>query len=373
MKLIPGKINIVFDGQFGSTGKGLISGKIAQDHRRQSSTAIKYFVTNAAPNAGHTVDFGDGPLITNHLPCGVLASGNRNAIIYLCAGSIINPLLLKAEIEKFGLNPENVVIHPHAAIIEKSDVDAEQKKSSSATKIASTQKGVGSALMRKIAREGNVAMNHKERLEAELGVKVRFIDFTKELKSDEYCLMEVPQGYSLGVNSGFYPYTTSREVSVSQALSDLQVPPQALGNVMMTARTFPIRVGNIVDEATGKELGNSGPWFADQRELGWDFFHDVVPEKTTVTGRIRRIATFSFDQYKLAARANCPSHVFLNFCNYLNSEDEFLGLISVLVKYAPPTHLGFGPRVQDIVAIESPGSVESSLKAFRSKFVSRAA
>lgn len=338
-----GRLNVVIDGQFGSTGKGVISGYIA----KKQPLPIEVAVTNAAPNAGHTVDFEDGrgQMVTNHLPTSALWDDNTK--IYLCAGSIIEPKLLHEELVKFDINPKRVCIHPNAAIIEDEDIQAEKDKYSSVTKIASTQKGVGHALARKVLRQHNVAGLRPKLFHPDITIAKWNINKTLRENEKSVVLMEVPQGFSLGINSGHeFPFTTCREISVAQALSDAGVDPQLLGNVTMSLRTYPIRVGNIVDD-TGKELGNSGPFYPDSTELSWEDL-GVTPERTTVTKRIRRIATFSTTQYAEACDVLNPKFVFMNFCNYMN-RDQLLSLIDACSEFRHITHFGVGPSVEDVI------------------------
>lgn len=48
IELAKGRVNILLDGQFGSTGKGLFAEYISKHNR------IDIAITNAGPNAGHT-------------------------------------------------------------------------------------------------------------------------------------------------------------------------------------------------------------------------------------------------------------------------------------------------------------------------------
>ena len=93
--LKPGKLNITIDGQFGSTGKGLLNSYIA------AHSTIDVAISNASPNAGHTFDLNDGKgkRTCFHLP--VSGVVNSNTIIYLGAGSMIDPELLGWELKYF--------------------------------------------------------------------------------------------------------------------------------------------------------------------------------------------------------------------------------------------------------------------------------
>ena len=158
--------------------------------------------------------------------------------------------------------------------------------------------------------------------------------------------MEVPQGFSLSVNHGFYPYTTSRNVTVAAALNDLGVHPSYLGSVHMSLRTYPIRVGNIVVD--GQEIGNSGPFYPDSVELQWEDLGQT-PERTTVTQRIRRIATFSLIQYKAALRVNKPDFVFLNFANYYKDEADAREQLDHIQQIRPVDFVGIGATNQNVL------------------------
>ena len=98
---------------------------------------------------------------------------------------------------------------------------------------------------------------------------------------------------------------------------------------MVVLRTFPIRVGNINDESTGRELGFSGGHYPDQKEVSWDEL-GVEAEITTVTKRVRRVFTFSrlqiLDTFSLVR----PDVVFLSFCNYFSGGGQTVGVNGVL-------------------------------------------
>ncbi|MGI0026061.1 MAG: adenylosuccinate synthetase, partial [Nitrososphaera sp.] len=236
-----------------------------------------------------------------------------------------------------------LLIHPRAAVIHELDISEEMGPHSQMTSIASTRHGVGVALSRKIRRMALLASE-----DGRLGQYISEVPLNWHLDNGETVVLEIPQGIGLGLNSGYkYPYTTSREVSVAQGLSDALIHPRFLGNIMMTLRTHPIRVGNIYDGA--KEIGNSGPFYEDSKEMTWENL-GVQAEITTVTKRVRRVASFSSLQYTRSIELVRPTHVFLNFVNYLKGPSEFQDLLKKMElagKY--PTHFGTGPSIDDVV------------------------
>lgn len=326
----PGKLNILLDGQFGSTGKGLVASYIGQNNH------IDVAISSASPNAGHTFYIGGKKYITQHLPvAGII---NKRSTIYLCAGAIIDPNVLLTEIKQFNIDPNRIYIHPRAAVIGNQDIAAEQY--GSVSKIASTRKGVGQALIRKINRESHLSQG-----EPLLKSFVEELDIQYYLKQDCSVLMETSQGLDLSLNSGLaYPYCTSREITVSAALSDAQIHPKFLGNVTVCIRTYPIRVGHLIENS--KILGQSGPFYEDSTELSWSTI-GVPAEYTTNTNRVRRVASFSTKQYTHMLKMLEPDYVVLNFANYT----KYRHLNRLIKNLSEVTHISFGPTAEDIITI----------------------
>jgi adenylosuccinate synthase len=137
-----GKCAVLVDGQFGSTGKGLLAAYLAGLPENRVNIAT----TNASANAGHWTKYKDPAkrdFCCYHLPTfGVV---QPNSEIYLNAGSVINPQLLFKEMIECGVDRTRVTIHPNAAIITQGDIDEETHPQSNATRISSTRKGVGAS------------------------------------------------------------------------------------------------------------------------------------------------------------------------------------------------------------------------------------
>ena len=328
MHLDGGKLNISLGGSFGSEGKAL------QAHYVSVCNHIDISIANAAANAGHTFYLDGKKCIAKFLPVsGIVHTRNT---IYLCAGAILEPKALLAELDRFEVDHDRVCIHPRCAIITEDDISSERKSDSSVSKIASTRSGVGAALVRKINRSAKLAQDIPE-----LKHMVRELDIHELLDLGCTGFMEVPQGFDLSIDGPFYPHCTSRNITVSSALSDCNVHPSYLGKVCVCLRTYPIRVGNIIE--AGIEVGNSGPFYDDSVELSWDDI-GVKAELTTVTGRIRRVSSFSMKQYRRMLDILRPDYVLLNFANYMSREK----LAKLLDGLDEVTHLGFGPNVENV-------------------------
>lgn len=345
-----GRASVLIDMQYGSTGKGLFAAFLAA----MPDNAVDIASTNAGPNAGHTTCYAPSELhpqghkfVTFHLPTfGVI---QQDCMIFLNAGSIIDPDMLMVELTQFNIDKKRLVIHPRAVVVEPEDKAYEKEASSGATKLASTQKGVGRALARKIMREAVVAAEHPM-----LKEYVKSPDIMLRLSRGAKMMIEVPQGFDLSLNDGLsYPHCTSRSINVAQSLSDAGVHPSFLYKTIGTQRYMPIRVGNIMD-AEGKEIGHSGPCYPDQKELTWEQAGQE-PEFTTVTKRMRRVFTWSPTQYARGLQVLRPDLIFCNFLNYAKSSSgasnwtrDMEGIEREVMGHVVDKLYGVGPNVEDV-------------------------
>lgn len=344
----PGKASVLVDMQYGSTGKGLFAAYLAGLPSNRCDIAV----TNAGPNAGHTTCYADGrKFVTFHLPTfGVIQS---DSVIFLNAGSIIDPDGLRRELEEFKINTSRLAIHPRAVVVEEKDKDYEKDVNSGAAKLASTQKGVGRALARKVMREAVTAADHPY-LKQFVRTEFNLMDAMAKGAS---VFIEVPQGLGLSLNDGLsYPHCTSRSINVSNTLSDAGVHPHMLYKTVAVQRFFPIRVGNLVDE-NGVEIGNSGPVYPDQLEMTWEQMHQQ-PEYTTVTKRKRRVFTWSEMQYSHGVQLLRPDLVFCNFLNYMRDSTPTTNMIRRMeeierkhLDHIVPKMYGVGPCVEDVLPL----------------------
>lgn len=334
--IIPDKLNMIIDGSFGSTGKGLIASRIAtQNH-------IDFACTTTSPNAGHTFYHRDEKYVTHLMPvAGII---QRHSTIVFSADSVIDLPLFFEEMREFDIDPERVLIHPRAAVITEEDKRRECEPNG-LERIASTQTGVGSARAGKIMRSQKLVQDTPE-------LQHYIMKCTMKSILDNgygiHALVETGQGLGLDINHGLsYPYCTSRSILPAVILGEFGLHPRFMGNCMLSFRTFPIRVGNPTRE--GQEVGSSGEFYYDSVEL--DFSDIGVPEeRTTVTKRVRRIASFSREQYEHALKMIEPTHIFLNFCNYYYHMEHELDRLKGLSRL--PTHIGVGPFPSDVYSWE---------------------
>jgi adenylosuccinate synthase len=331
------KADIIVDLQFGSTGKGLIAGYLSLKKDYE-------VVVNAnMPNAGHTFMMGDNiKMVHKVLPSGVM--GKNTEFVMIGPGSVFDPARLYSELQHcrdIGLRFV-VLIHEAATVLQERHKEQEQN---SLNHIASTMQGSMAAMVDKMSRSKDKLCLATDVLDSSWNVvsHATWLDVMDKARS---ILIEGAQGYSLGINSGFWPYCTSRDCGPARFLSDCGVPHAYLNKVIGSARLHPIRVGNTPN-------GFSGPGYPDQEEIEWADI-GVEPEVTTVTNRVRRVFSFSRIQMKQAIIACQPTNIFLNFCNYAPESTEHVikeinNMCGAHVdRSVGVSYTGWGPKYEDI-------------------------
>jgi adenylosuccinate synthase len=376
------RVTALVGAQFGSEGKGLIAEKIAHQYG--------VHVRTGAPNAGHTYYIDDlRPLneafaagapddvisegiadeqagrgrvkvVARSVPCG---AANPTALLYVGPGGLIDLDLLLEEVkilDDLGLHvSDRLVIDDKAMVID--PVRHHQHEGgvhgNAHVMIGSTGEGVGPARMAKIAR-GTFNMSgsgpawslidqvgapeHRQRL-AEAGIKVGDVarDLNHHYDQGASILLEGTQGSGLSLVHGPWPYVTSSDTNAAQLAVDAGLAPQLITDVILVARTFPIRVA-----------GNSGPL---PGETTWEAIGQPE-ERTTVTKKVRRVGYWNHALVRRAVMLNRPTEMALTFVDYLSGDaegcTEWINLPPYLREYiedletqvdTPITMLGTGP------------------------------
>lgn len=338
-----GAVNFVVDGMWGSSGKGKLSTFLA-DH-----FDVKLLSSSNFPNAGHSTIINGKKFISKAIPTALFLGGGSVGIISPGSGFDWTRFIL--EWEECG-RPQ-IVVHELASIV--TPGHAEQERHDGPAKIASTMQGSGAAMVDKIMRRAHTRLAREatadwpsfanthfastEQAEAFFhsvniisGADFRAFLRTHLAKGDTI-LHEVSQGYTLSLDHGDWPYGTSRNCTTAAGLDQLGISPRLLGDVYLNFRTFPIRVGNVVDPTTGETTGFSGN-FGSGVETTWEAVGQQAGmpqeeisalaerERTTVTKRIRRVSSFPWDMVYDIVQTTGATKLCLNFVQYLDWADN---------------------------------------------------
>lgn len=338
-ELKPGKFNVILDAMHGSSGKGKVSTFLAD----------RFNVTNVSssnfPNAGHSAVSSDGMVkfVAKAIPTSAILKriNGMGVKCWISPGSGFSWEQLIKEWEETG-RPD-VVVHGRASIVTPEHARREREGAMATKHIGSTMQGSGAALVDKVMRLSDCRLARDVRDELSGLENVRVVtaeDFRDGVHREiaemgQTWLHEGSQGYALSIDHGsHYPACTARNCTLQAAMDQMAIPPAMVGDVYLNLRTFPIRVGNVVED--GVEVGNSGGFYPDARELTWGEVADrsgmpaaeaaalAERERTTVTKRIRRVFDFSFMGLRDAVRTNGATKLVLNFVQYVNWKDAGL-------------------------------------------------
>ena len=325
---------VVVGGFFGDEGKGKIISYLAIKDNP------KIIVRGGAgPNAGHTIRDGDKVYKVRMLPSGFL---NKNSKIMIGPGVVINPDVLKNEIQDFGADGRSF-IDKHCGIIEETHL-MKDSKGDLKEKIGSTGSGTGPANADRAMRTLKLAKDFDSLSSIVVDVPQ---EINSALVSKEKVLVEGTQGTFLSLWHGTYPFVTSKDVTASGICADVGLGPTKVDDVIVVFKSYVTRVGT---GPLAKELSAE-----EAQEKGWSEFG-------TVTGRQRRAADFDFDLARRAIMLNGATQIAITKLDVLfpdcagkSSFDELSEDAKSFIRNIesqlslPVTIIGTGPAVNDVV------------------------
>lgn len=358
---------VVVGGQFGSEGKGKVSAFIT------FTEGIDICIRCGGPNSGHSFLNSDGTVsLVRQLPTGFIRLGTR---LLIPAGALIDPKVLKTELDNLHIDPRRVGVDRNTMVIEDADRQNEQRLRMR-DRLSSTLCGVGSAVSRRALRGENVRLATQAASQYPwlAGLLTNVSEEANDaLDSGKKVLVEGTQGFGLSLyHTTEYPKATSRDTTAAGFLSEVGLSPRLVTEVILVFRTFPIRVagaqaGHLKDELTWEQL---------QAECGSP---TPLSEFTSVTHKLRRLGRFDWEAARRAVMLNRPTRIAVHFLDYLSfsnrgvSKWEFLTpeakkFVTNLEDLcdAPARYLGTGPRVADTIVrpserrFGSTGSLEAS-------------
>ena len=306
----PRTVDVMIGGQYGSEGKGNIAFYLAPEY--------DILVRVGGPNAGHKVmPWAGDPVTHHHLPSGTL--NNLRSKLVIGPGATIRIPDLFAEVQKCGIEGDRLAIDPQAMIITDDDRSQEAELVSA---IGSTGQGVGAAMARRIRERGNV------RLARDHADLVPYLKESAEIFEKAYSqglriFLEGTQGTGLSIYHGAYPYVTSRDTTTAGCLAEAGIAPGRVRKVVMTCRTYPIRVQNPPGRGrTSGPMSQEIRWAVVEQRAGFRKNELLRRERTSTTNRRRRVGEFDWAQLKRSSLLNAPSDIALTFVDYLHKPNQ---------------------------------------------------
>ena len=302
-----GKLTVLVGGQYGSEGKGAIAKHVAFEYQMH--------VRVGSPNAGHTIWWNGKKHVMQSIPCGWI---NPDADIVIGRGALLNMKQLMKEIvhilQYYPNFLDRLFIDAKAGVLDEKfheqegGVNGEMHR-----RIGSTGEGVGPARIARLERDPEKFRLFEE-VADEYGLgKCVIVNspmfIANHQDTGHNVLIEGTQGSALSLLHSHWPFCTSVDTNAAGIISEVGIAPSRVTDVLMVCRTYPIRVA-----------GNSGPM---KNEITWDELSKrtgmyIMPEKTTVTHKIRRIAEWDDELFFTASSLNAPTEIALTFADYID-------------------------------------------------------
>lgn len=340
-------VDVIVGGWYGDEGKGKIVSFLAGDYQHVARAGV-------GPNAGHTVAVNGSKYGLRMIPSGFT---NEDAKLYIGRGVLVDPDVLLREIEECSVGPRTYVDRL-CPIIEERHIEAD-KAGYNKDVVGSTGTGCGPAQLERVGRSKDLKF---ARDIAELGPYLVDVSSTLlgAIDNGERVLIEMTQGTMLSL----YAFeidgdvtlcnSTSKDTTAGSACADVGIGPTHIKDVIVVYKAIPSRVGQ------GKFPGELSVDEQDRlRELG-------MGEYGTVTGRPRRLGTWTPEVYEAARRTahmNGATQIALTKIDYAFPGNEGVRDYNKLTSDArafvenlenelqrPVTLIGTGQDFQDVVS-----------------------
>jgi adenylosuccinate synthase len=297
-------------------------------------------------NAGHTVVYEGRVYKLRMLPSAFLVPETK---LLIAAGANVDPRVFLEEVKTVGVEGR-VFIDGNASIIEQKHIDADRGSDFFREFIGTTGTGVSPALVDRVARKAKLVKDVPE-------LSKYVTDVSEEVNSaldrGETVHLEGTQGFYLSLYHGTYPYVTGRDTTAAAVCSEVGVGPKRVDEVILVLKSFVTRVGK------GPLEGELPPEETERRGF---------IEKGTVTGRLRRAASFNFQMARRAARVNGATQIAVTKidvlfpeCSHARRRESLSeGCIEFLRRIqdetsTPVTIVGTGPEAEDTVYLGPEG------------------
>ncbi len=353
------KIDVLLGLQWGDEGKGKIVDVLTPKY-----DIVARF--QGGPNAGHTIEFDGKKFVLHTIPSGVF---NKNTINVIGNGVIIDPFILKNEIdnlEKNGIEVKATLLlsrKAHLILPTHRLLDAVYEEAKGTKKIGSTLKGIGPCYTDKVSRNGirvgdidsvnfiekyNNAKRKHLSIVKQLNPDYKYLTIDGEnfnayeelwlsaisdlkklkkvnseyylnnqLKAGKKILAEGAQGTMLDIDFGSYPFVTSSNTTTAGVCTGLGIAPNNIGNVYGIFKAYCTRVG-------------SGPFPTELFDNDGDLLRKIGNEFGSTTGRPRRCGWLDLPALKYAVMLNGVTELMMMKSDVMDQFEK----IKIATKYS---------------------------------------
>lgn len=335
-------VDIIVGGQGGDEGKGKISAYLALKNNYDICMRVP------APQAGHSIHYNGKRVGLALLPCGLV---NENSRLLIGAGGLVSVDKLVDEIKIINLSPKRLGIDYKTTIVTKEHLEEERANNHLMKDIGSVGRGIGPCRRDKLMRKSDLlfARDVKELSDYLTDTK---LEVYSALGANKKIILEVDHGAKLDLIHGEYPYVTSRSTNASSALGEAGIGPRDVQEVYVILKPYVTRVGP----------GPLEQEIFDDKTLEWA--HTLGGETGTVSGRLRRVGKFEWNNALEVMRMNSCTKIAITHMDCFEEIGESLGysnskkfledvMKNLCSKFPYPkiSLLSYGPEEKDVVEL----------------------
>lgn len=285
---------IVVDAFWGDSGKGKTCAHLATE--LDATLAVR---AGVGTNAGASFTLPSGELVKQRqLPT---AWVNPNTRLAVGPGVLVDPAVLHAEMDRYGLHGRTVV-DPRCGLITEDDIATDRSDPFLRGTVGTSGSGVGPARARYVDRRATQA-GQDPALRPLCGDVAA--EANRRAGAGETVLVESAQGTQLSLSYSFeYPCTTVKNCTTAAAVDDVGLDWRLIGEVVLVVKALPTRVGEgpLPHEMPQAEAERRG-----------------IAEYGVNTGRPRRKASrIDPELLAYATMLNGPTQVALTFTDHLD-------------------------------------------------------
>jgi adenylosuccinate synthase len=245
----PRLVDFVVGTQYGDEGKGMVA-KLMADIAELNGDPYEWTARVGAQNAEHRFVHQACDLCARILPSAAAFRPNIRAV--LGAGHCFKPEQLLLEAVHLGVPIERIWVDSLAMWLKDSHAVSNRERGD---KRGTTGWGIGSATAEKVARAPETQlMRDCEELQKLLSNRLRQIGPVLNTEFAGRGLFEGSQGFMLSLNHGRYPYSTAKDVTITNMASELGLGHKRFGTVTGVVRLVFMRVSGPSGPTGGNEL-----------------------------------------------------------------------------------------------------------------------
>lgn len=310
-------VDFVVGTQYGDEGKGMVA-KLMADIADKEGVSYDWTARVGAQNAEHRFVHGACDLCARILPSASAFRPNIRAL--LGAGHCFKPEQMVMEAVHLGVPIDRIWVDPLAMWLKDSHAVSNREKGD---KRGTTGWGIGAATSEKVGRSpATELIGDNPELQGLLGDRLTKLGMIMNTEFAGPGLFEGSQGFMLSLNHGRFPWSTAKDVTITNMCSELGVAHKRIRKVIGVVRLVFMRVSGPSGPTGGQELTydeveqRTGLRFPNHKRLQGDSMKWASTDgKSAGVTDEERLFDMSMDELAYSHDVNGYDEIAVTFCD----------------------------------------------------------